>query len=118
MPAAEQRRRDLESQATVDEIARIRALWVRKLTLMMIGCSMRRIGDGGELDFENTEDDRRKGTVKLAQLRSPLDARLLPDAVHVEAHLLDLCTDAGATPVVRFFSNAGGNWQTIARDRE
>jgi hypothetical protein len=33
---------------------------------MLIGGSVRRIDDGGELDFTNTEDDRRKGTVKLA----------------------------------------------------
>jgi hypothetical protein len=33
---------------------------------MLIEGSVRKVDDGGELDFTNSEDDRRKGTVKLA----------------------------------------------------
>jgi hypothetical protein len=48
----------------------------------------------------------------------PLDAGLLPDVQRVEAHLLDLLSDAGMALVVGFFSDTGDNWQMIATCRE
>jgi hypothetical protein len=47
-----------------------------------------------------------------------VDVYFLTDALHVEAHLLNLLTDVGATPVVDFFLDAGNRQVKMARDLE
>jgi hypothetical protein len=50
-------------------------------------------GDGEE--FAILDDLQRKETMKLSRFLAPLDACFCKDALRVEAHLLDLLTDAG-----------------------
>jgi hypothetical protein len=89
MPAAEQRWRDLESQATIDEIAIIRVLWVRTLTLVLLRWSARPGKVGDDDDLKIAGEPERKGTVEFARLSTPfLDSFCLNDP-HTPALLMD-----------------------------
>jgi hypothetical protein len=91
---------------------------MRKDYLKPMSCSMKPGMVGAALTDMISGEVLQKGLVKLGLSLASPDACLLPKGLHVEAHLLDLLSDAGAPPLVRFFSDAGGNWRTIARDRE
>jgi hypothetical protein len=51
---------------TIDPKIQKEVLKMRKVTLVLMGCSMSLIVDEGELYFAFPDDDRRKGTRKLA----------------------------------------------------
>jgi hypothetical protein len=59
-----------------------------------------------------------KGLVKLGLSLASPDACLLPKDLHVEAHLLDLLSDAGASPIVGFWLDAGDGFQMKSMNRE
>jgi hypothetical protein len=56
------------------------------------------IGDGIDLNFANPGDVLRKKILKLATLRPPLDARLLPDALLDDALLHAHAIASGVAP--------------------
>jgi hypothetical protein len=68
---------------------------MRLLTRRLSGWSATSIviGDDGELQFSG--EPRRKGTPKFVLLQASLDACFLPEALRVEAHLLDLTLVSG-----------------------
>jgi hypothetical protein len=56
---------------------RLRGLWVRFHTLMLLVLSGMMIEVGNKQDFTDSDDVRRKGTIKLALLQAPLDSIIL-----------------------------------------
>jgi hypothetical protein len=73
------------------------------LTLVLKVWLMASIVDGGGQEIAISGEVLQKGLVKLGLSLASPDACLLPKDLHVEAHLLDLLSDAGAPPI------AGGN---------
>jgi hypothetical protein len=63
--------------ATGYETMRLRGLWVRFHTLMLLVLSGMMIEVGNKQDFTDSDDVRRKGTIKLALLQAPLDSIIL-----------------------------------------
>jgi hypothetical protein len=63
-------------------------------------------GDGEE--FADSGEVLRKETLKLGQFIAPLDVCFCTNALRVEAHLLDLLTDAGAASIIGFFLDSRG----------
>jgi hypothetical protein len=72
------------------------------------------IGDGIDLNLADSGDVLRERILKLAALRTPLDAWLDQSNDDVEAHLLDHFLSFGVTSTVGFVLNSGGSkWKRL-----
>jgi hypothetical protein len=87
------------------------------LTLDLLVWSMTPMVEGDGREIANSDEVLRKGMLKLDQFLAPLDACFRTGALHVEAHILDLLTNAGAAPVVGFFLDSGETLQKRACNR-